>query len=250
MGFVEFFSKKGSGRKKNRRRDYSFDDYSDESKTDRIQNDYDHALTEDELYELPASSLRQRCRKLGIDSSRALQKSDLVNLLFNHFQRNLENSTGNANYGGNTRRTSINNDFPPPSMSKPDHQSLIKTVQEIIPYFGKDSQMDDVVIDTLDKLPVETLDTKDANGNTLLMLSCQANAYNLVSILLQRGSDPNATNNFGETCLHFTAYTDSYSPETANLLVRHGANAQMIEQRFGCSPLHYAASLGSVELCR
>jgi hypothetical protein len=236
MGFVEFFSKKGSGRKKNhRRRDHSFDDYSDESKTDRIENDYDHALTEDELYELPASSLRQRCRKLGIDSSRALQKSDLVNLLFNHFQRNVENLTGNADYGGNTRRTSIKNDFgsPPPSMSKPDHQSLIKTVQEIIPYFGKDSQMDDVVIDTLDKLPIQTLDTRDANGNTLLMLSCQGKAYNLV-----------------ETCLHFTAYTDSYSPETANLLVRHGANAQMTEQRFGCSPLHYAASLGSVELCR
>jgi len=86
-------------------------------------------------------------------------------------------------------------------------------------------------------------------GNTLLMLACQAGAYDLLPVLLSKGCNVNTINAVGASCLHFACFTDTFSPDAAMALLRHGAVAEVVEREFGCTPLHWAAFSGHVELC-
>ena len=281
MGIIDFFSKKNGGLRKQgiRHQLSSSEDESDSSfETKELHNirqkltkkvkkdtkqrytkskarphledsESDEALTKEELFELPAKLLRRKCRRLGLDSSKAVEKKELVSLIHKYYK-----SSQAATKDGDIKIITSPNVHTTSTTNLPtsfnDHD-LVSTIQEIIPYFGQgDPNIDQIVIDTIQQMSQAALEERDQNGNTLLLLACQCNAQDLVPILLTKGSDPNAKNTFGETSLHFSVYTDSYSPASANVLVSYGANAEMPEDRFGCTALHYAASTGDAELCR
>ena len=137
------------------------------------------------------------------------------------------------------------------SIDDEDSDRMIDLLMRIIPFYGQgDKGSDNVVIDTIHRLPQHALETRDDDGNTLLMITCQAGAFGLLPILLSKGCDVNARNNVGASSLHYACFAESFSPNAAMTLVRHGAVAEVVETEFGCTPLHWAAYHGHVELCR
>ena len=88
----------------------------------------------------------------------------------------------------------------------------IEILFEIIPYYGQgDPSIDSIIKDTIQRLPIYCLERREQEaGNTLMMISCQTGAIDLISMLLSKGSDFNAQNRYGETGLHFVCYNDSY----------------------------------------
>jgi hypothetical protein len=131
-----------------------------------------------------------------------------------------------------------------------DSAQMVNLLMGILPFYGRgDSHSDSVVIDTIQKLSPRALEMQDIDGNNLLILACQASAYDLLPLLLSKGCNVNARNKVGATCLHFACFVDTFSPDAAVALVRHGAVAEIAEPEFGCTPLHWAAFSGDVELC-
>ena len=122
---------------------------------------------------------------------------------------------------------------------------------QFIPYYGQgDDANDSIVRGTLAGRPMEQVDTKDEYGNTLLLLACQYSCEDLVRIMLKKGADPNALNSSGACCLHFACYKESASRGVAKALLSNGAVPEMKETTYGCTPLHYAAGTGDVELIK
>jgi hypothetical protein len=122
---------------------------------------------------------------------------------------------------------------------------------QFIPYYGQgDTSHDSIVRSTLSSLSVEDIDHRDEYGNTLLLIACQYRCEPLVRIILNKGADPNALNTSGASCLHFACYKESMSKPIAKLLLRNGANPEVSETTFGCTPLHYCASTGDVDFCK
>jgi len=180
-----------------------------------------------------------------LDTSKVFEKQDLVSLLYDHYRRqangNVGNNVviGNINSGGYGTARNVNTiqsngphimDInqqsgglardPGNTVMNNESEQMVEILQEIIPYYGQgDTNIDVIVKDTFERLPFYSLENRDQNGNTLLMLTCQSGAIELVPLLLRKGSDPNAQNRFGETCLHFASYTDTYSPESAEVRV-------------------------------
>ena len=131
-----------------------------------------------------------------------------------------------------------------------DAAQMVDLLMRILPHYGRgDGHSDAVVVDTLHRLPPHVMETRDVEGNTLLMLACQAGAYDLLPVLLSKGCNVNTINSVGACCLHFACFTDTFSPDAAMALLRHGAVAEVVEREFGCTPLHWAAFGGHVELC-
>lgn len=253
------------------------DDSNNEDATAALLSHEAEVLTREELFDLPARDLRKKCKALRINTSNVFEKKDLVSLLHNHYrtnnrqqQQSRKDEVSNVafathgNYLGDTMTTLpgsngnntiasnrigvVNSNVAP---TDDESEQMVEILQEIIPYFNQgDANIDEIVKDTIERLPPDNLENRDKEGNSLLLICCQSGAYELVPLLLSKGSDPNAINNYGETGLHFTSYSDTYSPETAKILVQNGANAEVKEMRFGCTALHYAASMGDAELCR
>ncbi|CAM9615075.1 unnamed protein product, partial [Hapterophycus canaliculatus] len=99
----------------------------------------------------------------------------------------------------------------------------------------------------------EELVGQDDYGNTLLILACQYRCKALVPLILARGGgaiDVDAINSEGACALHFACYKDSVCAETAVLLLERGAAPEVVENTYGCTPLHYAAGAGDVGLCK
>jgi hypothetical protein len=140
------------------------------------------------------------------------------------------------------------------SVEKDDPEEEVDAVEllfQFIPYYGQgDASNDSIVRSTLSSLSVEDIDKVDAYGNTLLLLACQYRCEPLVRIILNKGADPNALNSAGASCLHFACYKESMSKNIAKLLLQNGANPEISETTFGCTPLHYCASTGDVDFCK
>ena len=131
-----------------------------------------------------------------------------------------------------------------------DATQMVNLLMGILPFYGRgDSHSDSVVVDTLHKLPSQALEIQDVEGNTLLILACQSSAYDLLPILLSKGCNVNARNSAGATSLHFAVFVDTFNTSAAMKLVRHGAMAEIAELDFGCTPLHWAAFSGDIQLC-
>lgn len=141
-----------------------------------------------------------------------------------------------------------------PSVEKEDPEEEVDAVDllfQFIPYYGQgDASNDSIVRSTLSSLSVEDIDKVDSYGNTLLLLACQYRCEPLVRIILNKGADPNALNSAGASCLHFACYKESMSKNIAKLLLQNGANPEISETTFGCTPLHYCASTGDVDFCK
>ncbi|CAN0575761.1 unnamed protein product, partial [Ectocarpus sp. 12 AP-2014] len=93
----------------------------------------------------------------------------------------------------------------------------------------------------------------DDYGNTLLILACQYRCKALVPLILAKGGgaiDVDAVNSEGACALHFACYKDSVCAQTAVLLLERGAEPEVVEKTYGCTPLHYAAGAGDVNLCK
>ena len=204
-------------------------------------------LTREELFELPARELRKKCQMLGLDASRVVEKEDLVLLIHEFYKQQSNNGQvvamqGFRHHHGDRRsdtNTGMHYHSPQPStMNKyqlqtftspinstnlpllnDENEQMVEILFEIIPYYGQgDLSIDSIVKDTIQRLPLYCLESKDVSaGNSLMMLACQVGAIDLVSMLLSRGSDPNSQNRFGESCLHFVCYNDSYFPDIAKV---------------------------------
>lgn len=122
---------------------------------------------------------------------------------------------------------------------------------QFIPYYGQgDPANDSTVRATLRNLPIEDIDLRDENGNTLLLMACQYRSEDLVRIMLNKGADPNALNASGACCLHFACYRDSSSKTIVKALIQNGASPEVKEATYGCTPLHYSASAGDLDICK
>lgn len=127
----------------------------------------------------------------------------------------------------------------------------VEVLQQYIPYYGQgDPANDSIVRSALSGLSVEDIDSKDEYGNTLLLLACQYRCEDLVRIMLNKGADPNAVNASGACCLHFACYRDSSSYNIAKILLQNGANPDIAETTYGCTPLHYCAGNGDLQFCK
>lgn len=67
--------------------------------------------------------------------------------------------------------------------------------------------------------------------------------------ILAKGADPLAVNGVGICPLHYTCFADSLSFDAAEALLWRGADPSVAETAYGCTPLHYAAGSGDVDLC-
>lgn len=127
----------------------------------------------------------------------------------------------------------------------------VDVLLQFIPYYGQgDPSNDSIVRSTLSSLSVEDIDSKDEYGNTLLLLACQYRCEDLVRIMLNKGADPNAVNSSGACCLHFACYRESASIGVAKILLKSGANPDVAEATYGCTPLHYCAGTGDIAFCK
>ena len=135
-----------------------------------------------------------------------------------------------------------------PTQHLPDS---LHSSQEYFGFYGTgDEYSDQIVRETLDKLGPDALNLTDEHGNSILLLATQYGAFDLVPKLLNKGVDVNIRNKDGACPLHFCCYTDTFSPESAQLLIENGASAEVVEKSYGCTPLHWAASAGDTSLCK
>lgn len=241
MGFIELLSKrKKSGKKKGNRQEVSSNDYYLSSSKGNKEKDLNLEVQNNTVMSYTNNSAMEETK---IDSSQMFDQRGItfaatespVGILHKHSHHS------NSRHYGQQPSEEFNN----------NNDEMFNIICEVLPYFNQgDTNIDNIITDTIEKLNYNTVDKRDQEGNSLLMLACQHGAHVLVQLLLLKGSDPNAQNIYGETCLHFASYSDSYSLDNAKLLVKYGANANICEFRFGCTSLHYAASMGYSELCR
>jgi len=90
-------------------------------------------------------------------------------------------------------------------------------------------------------------DAHDEHGNTLLILVSMARLHDSTEELLRQGADPDHQNTAGFSSLHYCS--GDMDTSIAQLLLRYGANPNVMEATAGCAPLHYAASENNRRLC-
>ena len=188
-------------------------------------------LTREELMELPAKVLRSRCHRVGLDCSKLVEKRDLVQKLHDYYKQVL-NQSSPSEYNDHLPQEQEANGLPQNqqmNLWQNSQQHLYNTsfdetdqmhelLEQVLPYFGQgDNAIDATVKDTINRLPFHCLEHRNGEGNTILMMCCQFSAIELLPILLSKGSNPNALNHYGESCLHFTCYSDSFSLEAAEV---------------------------------
>ena len=88
------------------------------------------------------------------------------------------------------------------------------------------------------------VDSSDANGNTLLMLSTMEGNFDIVRFLLNQKARVRARNAYGDSALMLAALKGHL--EIAHVLVAYGGEVNPK----GWTPLHYCASEGKTETCR
>ena len=100
-----------------------------------------------------------------------------------------------------------------------------------------------------------TILARDEHGNTLLMQATILKRIEFVeACLLRVGGDAplssallDARDAYGVTALHIATHEGSASPLISSMLLHAGASANVQDEE-GCTPLHYAACTGDVEV--
>ncbi len=88
------------------------------------------------------------------------------------------------------------------------------------------------------------VNTTDAGGDSLLMISVKRDHADMAQRLLTRQANPDARNQYGETALMLAAAAGNLN--LAKLLVHHGAKVNLA----GWNPLIYAAWRGRTEVAK
>jgi ankyrin repeat protein len=178
-------------------------------------------LSYEQLLSLSISELRQQCELAGLEDQLVDTKDELIALLYNSY-----NARDNFENQGIILQMDSGGPHRLPSHRENMDNEMLRTLEDLhqmIPFYGQgDLHSDKVVRDMMLNLPQEALDARDSFGNTLIMLACQSRAYDLVQILISRGSDVNSENNDGATCLHFACYIDSLSVNVAQASDNYG----------------------------
>ena len=85
---------------------------------------------------------------------------------------------------------------------------------DLLPYYGTgNAEADQIFLATLQANDI-LAHSRDAHGNTLLMIACQASKQDIINLMIQKDVDVNAQNYMGVTALHIVCYdatADSYS---------------------------------------
>src|SRR5262249_59273446 len=84
------------------------------------------------------------------------------------------------------------------------------------------------------------VDFRDQTKATPLMIASAAGKLASVKVLVERGADVDAADRDGETALHFVAR--HHYPEVLAALLAAGASANLVDARYGNTPLHLAVS--------
>ena len=100
----------------------------------------------------------------------------------------------------------------------------------------------DQLVQLLDRFPDLTV-ARGTNGNDLLGM---AGAHEIVSLLLERGADPNRGNDYGWTKLHQAGYSNDC--ELAGLMIAAGARTDLSARGDGGTPLVAALFWGHREV--
>jgi len=124
-------------------------------------------------------------------------------------------------------------------------------VMEFLAYCKSgDKETDDTIITTLRETHRKeiALDARDADGNTMLMLSAMYRYTEAAEILLKRKADPNVLNYNGASVLSYACSESTLSlPLVKSLLAAKAKpNTAAIGANY-CTPLHYAASVDGAD---
>jgi ankyrin repeat protein len=112
----------------------------------------------------------------------------------------------------------------------------------VLAYQAVEAADDDGLVQLLDRFPYLIVQ-RGTNGNDLLGM---ASAHEIVSLLLERGADPNRGNDYGWTKLHQAGYSNDC--ELARLLIAAGARTDLFARGDGGTPLVAALFWGHREV--
>lgn len=112
----------------------------------------------------------------------------------------------------------------------------------VLAYEAIEADDRDRLVQLLDRFPDLVLQ-RGTNGNDLLGM---AGAHEIVSLMLERGADPNRGNDYGWTKLHQAAYTNDC--ELASLMIAAGARLDLSARGDGGTPLVAALFWGHREV--
>lgn len=88
----------------------------------------------------------------------------------------------------------------------------------------------------------------DKNGMTPLIKACKSHRIEIINILLENGANPNTKSMKGLAPLHHAVF--GLSPKIIRILLDYKADVNIVENRNGHTPLHYAALMGFVDSCK
>ena len=94
-----------------------------------------------------------------------------------------------------------------------------------------------------------SLKSRDADGNTALMLAAHHSLINIVKRLVRDGAEVNAANICGDTPLKWAVagVSSADNTETMRFLIRHGARV-LDKNEHGITVLEFAGYIGRTEL--
>jgi len=103
------------------------------------------------------------------------------------------------------------------------------------------------ISDILDQNP-EFINKTDSHGNTLLILACQYDKFELTKILIKKKADIHHRNNEGRDALLTAAKTHG-CVDICKLLLENGANPNTADKLNHETPLFIAAWFDNLNLC-
>jgi len=149
------------------------------------------------------------------------------------------------------------------SQQKPQDKVEVKEVKGCGRLFKRlflGSRLDDKLIDEVLSgnsdgvknliLQGASVDSRDALGTTALMLACDLNYFNIVSLLISKNANVDLSNSLGLTALHYAVKKQDL--RVVRLLVN--SNEGDLEKRInkrdekGNTPLHYAVEVGNIDV--